>query len=41
MFGRKRRAKPVAAVAVECFFCRRHVAYGEPYVSLNYHLEQT
>jgi hypothetical protein len=40
MFGRKRRKPPVAA-APECFFCRRQIGYGEPYVSLNYHIERT
>jgi len=40
MFGRKRRKPPVAA-PVECFFCRRQIEYGEPFVSLNYHVERT
>jgi hypothetical protein len=41
LFGRKRRKPPSAAVAAECYFCRRPIAYGEPYVSLNYHVERT
>ena len=42
MFGRKRRAKlPMTVAALDCFICRRQIAYGEPYVSLNYHLERT